>query len=269
MITIGTALSQTAGSISRSDARILLAAVLQQPKEFLIAHPAFVLSEQESAQFASFVSRAQAGEPIPYITGIQEFWSRPFHVTPATLIPRPDTETLIEEALRFLESKTSPRILDLGTGSGCIAITLALECPQAEVWACDKSNQALLVAQQNARALHAQVHFVESDWFSAFENETFNLLVSNPPYIEDQDEHLQALAFEPISALTSGADGLDDLRILASHARSHLRKGGSILVEHGYNQAEATAALFRTAGFSTVRTAYDLGGNPRLCCAGL
>lgn len=267
MTTVAQGLLQAAGRVPRSEARLLLAAVICKPKEFLITHPEYTLSDAQASIFASYLERAQAGEPIPYIVGTQEFWGRPFHVTPATLIPRPDTETLIEEALAFLKVLEAPRVLDLGTGSGCIAVALALECPKAQVWACDKSSSALSVAQANARALGASVMFVESNWFSAFADEKFDLIVSNPPYIEENDEHLKALRFEPISALTSGTDGLDDIRILAADAPKHLREHGSIIVEHGYNQGESVAAIFRSAGFASVRTVRDLGDNPRLCCA--
>lgn len=269
MTTVAQGLLQAAGRVPRSEARLLLAAVICKPKEFLITHPEYTLSDAQASIFASYLERAQAGEPIPYIVGTQEFWGRPFHVTPATLIPRPDTETLIEEALAFLKDLEAPRVLDLGTGSGCIAVTLALECPKAQVWACDKSSSALSVAQANARALGASVMFVESNWFSAFADEKFDLIVSNPPYIEENDEHLKALRFEPISALTSGTDGLDDIRILAADAPKHLREHGSIIVEHGYNQGELVAAIFRSTGFASVRTVRDLGDNPRLCCATL
>ena len=269
MTTVAQGLLQAAGRVPRSEARLLLAAVICKPKEFLITHPEYTLSDAQASIFASYLERAQAGEPIPYIVGTQEFWGRPFHVTPATLIPRPDTETLIEEALAFLKDLEAPRVLDLGTGSGCIAVTLALECPKAQVWACDKSSSALSVAQANARALGASVMFVESNWFSAFADEKFDLIVSNPPYIEENDEHLKALRFEPISALTSGTDGLDDIRILAADAPKHLREHGSIIVEHGYNQGELVAAIFRSTGFASVRTVHDLGDNPRLCCATL
>ena len=183
MTTVAQGLLQAAGRVPRSEARLLLAAVICKPKEFLITHPEYTLSDAQASIFASYLERAQAGEPIPYIVGTQEFWGRPFHVTPATLIPRPDTETLIEEALAFLKDLEAPRVLDLGTGSGCIAVTLALECPKAQVWACDKSSSALSVAQANARALGASVMFVESNWFSAFADEKFDLIVSNPPYI--------------------------------------------------------------------------------------
>ena len=228
MTTVAQGLFQAVGRVSRSEARLLLATTIHKPKEFLIAHPEYSLTDEEVSLFDSYLQRAQAGEPIPYIVGTQEFWGRPFHVTPATLIPRPDTETLIEEALAFLQNLEAPRILDLGTGSGCIAVTIALDCPKAQVWACDKS-----------------------------------------PYIEENDEHLKALRFEPISALTSGTDGLDDIRILAADAPKHLREHGSIIVEHGYNQGELVAAIFRSTGFASVRTVRDLGDNPRLCCATL
>lgn len=247
--------------------RLLLAAALDKPKEFLIAHPEAALTEEQLARFDSFLERARQAEPIPYILGVQEFWGRPFRVTPATLIPRPDTETLIEQALAFLQAKPEARILDLGTGSGCIAVTLALECPRAQVWACDKSAAALEIARENASLLHADVTFSESDWFGAFADESFDLIVSNPPYIEENDVHLKALRFEPISALTSGADGLADIRTLAMQAQKHLRAGGCVLVEHGYNQGESVAEIFRRAGFACVRTITDLGGNPRLCQA--
>ena len=267
MTTVAQGLFQAIGRVSRSEARLLLATTIRKPKEFLIAHPEYSLTDEEVSLFDSYLQRAQAGEPIPYIVGTQEFWGRPFHVTPATLIPRPDTETLIEEALSFLKNLDTPRVLDLGTGSGCIAVTIALDCPKAQVWACDKSKDALSVAKCNAEVLGAKVTFVESDWFSAFADEKFDLIVSNPPYIEENDEHLKALRFEPVSALTSGADGLNDIRTLAAQAPEYIRGHGGIIVEHGYNQGESVAAIFRTAGFASVRTVRDLGDNPRLCCA--
>lgn len=265
MTTVFEGLREAQGVLSRSEARILLAAALKKPKEFLISHPETLLSDEEKSRYDAFLERAFQGEPIPYILGMQEFWGRNFLVTPATLIPRPDTETLVEEALRFLKNKASPRVLDLGTGSGCIAVSLALDSPNAEVWACDKSAAALRVAEQNARVLQAKVHFVESDWFDAFAGETFDLIVSNPPYVEENDEHLQALSFEPVSALTSGPDGLDDIRILAKQAVRHLRPQGCMLVEHGYNQGDSAAEVFRAAGFADVSTLVDLADNPRVC----
>ena len=255
MTTVAQGLFQAVGRVSRSEARLLLATTIRKPKEFLIAHPEYSLTDEEVSLFDSYLQRAQAGEPIPYIVGTQEFWGRPFHVTPATLIPRPDTETLIEEALAFLQNLEAPRILDLGTGSGCIAVTIALDCPKAQVWACDKSKDALNVAKGNAEAFGAKVTFVESNWFSAFADEKFDLIVSNPPYIEENDEHLKALRFEPISALTSGTDGLDDIRILAADAPKHLREHGSIIVEHGYNHT-ATIRENRSRQFSGQRALH-------------
>ena len=163
MTTVAQGLFQAVGRVSRSEARLLLATTIHKPKEFLIAHPEYSLTDEEVSLFDSYLQRAQAGEPIPYIVGTQEFWGCPFHVTPATLIPRPDTETLIEEALAFLQNLEAPRILDLGTGSGCIAVTIALDCPKAQVWACDKSKDALIVAKGNADAFGAKVTFVESN----------------------------------------------------------------------------------------------------------
>ena len=267
MSTIAESLRLVQGAVSRPEARLLLAFALGKPKEFLIAHPEAEVSGAALEVFARAAAQARAGVPIPYITGVQEFWGRPFKVTPDTLIPRPDTETLIEEALAILKDKPTSRVLDLGTGSGCIAVTLALEYPAARVCACDVSPAALAVAQDNAAHLGAAVDFVESNWFSAFAGRTFDLIVSNPPYIEEGDAHLAALAHEPISALTSGADGLNDIRILDRDAGIHLAPGGFILVEHGYNQGESAANIFRSAGFSEVHTVHDLGGNPRVCAA--
>ena len=213
------------------------------------------------------IRRVNERIPVAYLTNKAWFCGHEFYVDERVLVPRSPIGELINNQFAGLINHKPQHILDMCTGSGCIAVTLALECPKAQVWACDKSSSALSVAQANARALGASVMFVESNWFSAFADEKFDLIVSNPPYIEENDEHLKALRFEPISALTSGTDGLDDIRILAADAPKHLREHGSIIVEHGYNQGESVAGIFRSAGFASVRTVRDLGDNPRLCCA--
>ena len=212
------------------------------------------------------IGELAAGRPLQYVLGHTEFYGLDFQVREGVLIPRPETEELVRWIAES-PAPDNPAVLDVGTGSGCIAVTIALDCPKAQVWACDKSKDALSVAKCNAEVLGAKVTFVESDWFSAFADEKFDLIVSNPPYIEENDEHLKALCFEPVSALTSGADGLNDIRTLAAQAPEYIRGHGGIIVEHGYNQGESVAAIFRTAGFASVRTVRDFGDNPRLCCA--
>ncbi len=266
---ISEALGFAAGIMSRNEARVLLAALLDCSKETLITHPSRELSAYDEACWIDRVARAAAGEPIPYITGTQEFWSRPFAVTPDTLIPRPDTETLVEAALAVLERKENPEVLDLGTGSGCIAVTLALENKAARVYAAEVCRSALKVAKTNAATLGASVDFRLSDWFSEFEGMQFDLIVSNPPYIEPDDEHLTALTYEPENALTDGIDGLTCISAIAAQAPLHLKAGGIVIVEHGYNQGEAVRKIFCRNGFGQVETFKDLGENDRICVARL
>ena len=204
------------------------------------------------AAFQSLLSQRLEGVPIAYLVGSREFYGRPFLVSNDVLIPRPDTELLVELALAHLPTDQAVDVLDLGTGSGCIAITLALERPLARVTAVDQSTAALAIAQHNADQLHASVEFLPSDWFAALTGRRFDLIVSNPPYIAAADPHLARgdVRFEPLSALASGQDGLDDLRHLIHAASTHLKPGGTLLLEHGYDQAEAVRNLLHDPSFS-------------------
>lgn len=239
---------------------------------WLIAHDTDPLSDAQTAQFKALLSRRLAGEPVAYLTGSREFYGRPFRVSPDVLIPRPDTELLVEQALARIPPDQTVEVLDLGTGSGCIAITLALERPLARVTAVDRSAAALAIAQRNADILNARVEFLTSDWFAAFmpprvlAGRGFDLIVSNPPYVAAADPHLARgdVRFEPLTALAAGQDGLDDLRRLIRAACAHLKPGGALLLEHGYDQADAVVELLRQHGFVQIFTLRDLAGLNRV-----
>lgn len=233
---------------------------------WLIAHDTDPLSSTQTSAFGTLLARRLAGEPMAYITGSREFYGRPFRVSPDVLIPRPDTELLVELALARLPPGQAVEVLDLGAGSGCIAITLALERPLARITAVDRSAAALTIARSNAEFLGAAVEFLTSDWFSALSGRHFDLIVSNPPYIAANDPHLARgdVRFEPPTALAAGADGLDDLRRLATAAGPHLKPGGKLLLEHGYDQGAVCRALLQQAGFSGVTTLRDLAGLDRV-----
>lgn len=261
--TIRALISDATPKIGRFEAFILLAHTLEKPKEFLIAHDEDELPNTTIMTFDALVSMRLDGVPVAYLTGHQEFFGRYFTVDPNVLIPRPDTEVLIEQAL--LVTPDNPHILDMGTGSGCIAITLAKECPGAIVTATDASIDALNLARTNAVALNADIDFRFGSWWDPIrETELFDLIVSNPPYIRPNDEHLPALRHEPQSALTDGIDGLSCLREITSQACRHLKPGGWLLVEHGWDQAQSVAELMRSAGLAAVRSVKDYGGNDRV-----
>ena len=204
--------------------------------------------------------RLACGEPLAYVLGEWSFWDFDLTVSPAVLVPRPETETLVEAALA--RTQTGAQVLDLGTGSGAIAIALA-RAQKLEVLAVDASAAALEVARANAACLDAEITFIESDWFSSVTGD-FDLIVANPPYVAEADPHLPALRFEPSSALISGPEGLDDLRRIIRTAPEHLNSGGWLLVEHGYDQQEAVHHLFAAAGFEAIECLQDLGGRPRV-----
>lgn len=260
------ALARARALIGAVDARVLMQQVSGLSAAGLIAEGARALSASELETFEALVARRAAGEPVAYLVGAREFFGRMFGVSPAVLIPRPETEHLIEMALRVLAEVERPRVLDMGTGSGVIAITLALEKPGARVTAVDASSAALEVARDNAARLGAKVHFVESDWFAAIEDARFDLIVANPPYIAANDAHLGEgdLRFEPRGALTDqSVDGLASVRAIIAGAPAHLAAGGWLWLEHGYDQAAACRALLVDAGFTQVTSERDLAGIER------
>ena len=247
---------------ARLEARVLAAHAWQVSHAWLIAHDTDPLSNAKVTAFETLLNRRMAGEPIAYLTGTREFYGRPFRVSPDVLIPRPDTELLVELALARMPAGQAMDVLDLGTGSGCIAITLALERPLTRLTAVDRSAAALAVARQNAEDLGARVAFLASDWFAALAGQNFDLIVSNPPYIAAADPHLSRgdVRFEPLSALAAGLDGLDDLRRLIAEASAHLKPGGTLLLEHGYDQADAVQDLLRARGIRQPQSWSDLSG---------
>ncbi|WP_342245246.1 peptide chain release factor N(5)-glutamine methyltransferase [Pseudomonas sp. OTU5201] len=250
----------------RLDAELLLAAALSKPRSFLHTWPERVVSSEVAERFASYLQRRRMGEPVAYILGHQGFWSLDLEVAPDTLIPRPDTELLVETALALLPASTS-KVLDLGTGTGAIALALACERLGWEVTGVDRISAAVALAERNrARLKLNNARFVESHWFSALGEQRFALIVSNPPYIPSQDPHLAKgdVRFEPTSALVAGADGLDDIRLIIRDAPKHLLPGGWLLLEHGYDQAPAVRDLLARQGFQHVESRRDLGDHERI-----
>ena len=253
--------------IDVEDASILLAHALSKTPAWLYAHGDAEMSEADAGRFTDLVARREAGEPVAYLTGRRGFWTLDLAVTPDTLIPRPETECLVDLALERLPEAGSPRVLDLGTGSGAIALALASERPPARVLATDSSAAALAVARANARQNSvANVESVQGDWYAPVAGRRFDLIASNPPYIADDDVHLGQgdLRFEPAAALASGGDGLDALRIIVAGAPAHLAPGGWLLVEHGLEQGPAVRALFTAAALTGVETARDLEDRDRV-----
>lgn len=251
----------------RIDAELLLLHVLQQPRSWLIAHADDALPADVVSAYAALLDRRGQGEPVAYITGRRGFWSFDLEVTPATLIPRPETELLVELALERLPRDTACRVADLGTGSGAIALAIACERPNVRVIAIDASEAALVVARRNAQRYGLdKVSFLQGDWLAPLAGRQLELIVSNPPYIESADPHLGRgdLRFEPSSALAAGPDGLDDIRRIVLDARRHLQAGGWLLFEHGWNQGEAARRLLRDAGYAEVFTAPDLEQRERV-----
>ena len=261
------ALRQAREKIDAVDARALLHHATGLTHAMQQTHPETVLSEPQRAQFFDHVARRAAGEPVAYLIGHREFYGRDFLITPDVLIPRPETEHLVDCARHAIESLTQPRVLDLGTGSGIVAITLACLMPQAVVVAVDASSAALAVARHNASRLGARVDFLQSDWYGALGDERFDLIVSNPPYIAANDHHLSEgdLCFEPPGALTDGSDdGLASLRQIIRSAPHHLAPQGWLWLEHGFDQGPACCELLEAAGFVGVHSVPDLAGHPRI-----
>ncbi len=249
------------------EARALLALSLGVSPEHLVAHPEIVVHPAVQGRFSDLAARRRSGTPMAYLTGFQEFYGHAIEVTPAVLIPRPETELLVDTAIRLLPSRPGISVLELGTGSGCVAITLALAQPHWQVVATDRCLQALAVARRNSSRLQARVALVAADWFAPLGGTRFDLIVSNPPYVAAGDPHLCSLAHEPRHALTDGADGLRALRTIIVTAGRHLRPGGVLLLEHGYDQGPQVHALAREQGFDSVETLLDLEGRDRVCLA--
>jgi release factor glutamine methyltransferase len=250
-----------------ADVRLLLQNVLNVNHAWLISHANDPLSADQSNAFNALFDRRLAGEPMAYILGQREFYGLNLKTTLATLIPRPDTEVLVESALAKIPTDKPTNLLDLGTGSGAIALSIASQRPLAKITAVDFSEKALQVAQENAASLNLNhVDFVQSSWFVSLANRKFDLIVSNPPYIAKDDLHLSRgdLRFEPISALASGVDGLDDIRIIIKQAPQYLNQDGWLMLEHGYDQAAAVASLLSERGFTQVSHVLDLAGIQRV-----
>lgn len=264
-LTLAPLLAEAQAAIGRSEARLLLRQVLGCDEAWLIAHGEAPLSAAQAAQYRGLYARRIAGEPVAYISGSREFYGREFAVNPAVLIPRPETELLVELALARLPQ--GARVLDLGTGSGCIGITLAAERADLQVLLVDASTAALEVARGNAqRWAPANTTLLASNWYAAVGEERYDLIISNPPYVAEGDAHLAQgdLRFEPRSALAAGDDGLADIRYIIAGARNHLLPGGWLLFEHGYDQAEACAVLLDAAGFCERVAERDLAGIVRV-----
>ncbi|GKT11902.1 MAG: release factor glutamine methyltransferase [Thiomicrorhabdus sp.] len=261
----------------RLDTELLLAHALQESRTHLFTWPDKLLNTTQTAKFQTLLELRLQGQPIAHILGEREFWGLNLKITQDTLIPRPDTETIVDAVLALhsqhkncasnKNEQGGVSILDLGTGSGAIALALKSELNNATVTAVDFSEKALKVAIENASTHKLAINFLKSDWFSAIDSEQrFNYIVSNPPYIEAADPHLQQgdIRFEPITALTAGEDGLEDIRQIVQQGKSHLTSSGWLLIEHGFNQAESVANIFSQNGFLAIHLFEDLGGNPRI-----
>ena len=257
-----------AQGLARIDAQLLLLHTLGRAdagRAWLLAHDTDALPAGAQARFTALCQRRAAGEPVAYLTGVKEFYGLPLHIDARVLDPRPDTETLVDWALELLASVPAPRVLDLGTGSGAIALALQHQRPDAQVSAIDASADALAVAQANAARLALPVRFQHGNWLAGAMG-MWDAIVSNPPYIAADDPHLAALTHEPLQALSSGADGLRDIRSIVAQAPAHLAPGGWLLLEHGWDQAEPVCALLQAAGFVQVQSRKDLAGIGR--CSG-
>ena len=259
-------LAETSDS-AHLDTEVLLCHVLNCAATHLIAWPEKTLNETQAKLFNQFIEQRHSGTPVAHLTGTKEFWSLDFKVTPATLIPRPDTETLVEFVLNKFSDKKNLRLIDLGTGSGAIAIAIASEKPDWEIIATDISVEALAIAGENAR-LHKikNIQFIESNWFERLEQQRFDLIISNPPYIAEHDKHLSQgdVRFEPLSALTSGETGMDDIKHITAQSKRHLNPNGWLAFEHGYDQKQTVSNCFNHYAFQEITQLTDLSGQARV-----
>jgi len=259
-------LSET-GESAALDAQVLLSHALQCNTAHLVAWPEKNLSEEQASQYLQLVQQRKEGLPVAHLTGLREFWSLNFSVNNSTLIPRPETETLVEFVLEKFADKKNLKLLDMGTGTGAIAIAVASEKPEWKTFACDVSKQALKLAMQNSEQHQtSNTTFIHSDWFNNIADHDFDIIVSNPPYIANNDPHLSVgdVRFEPHSALTAGETGMDDIEHLCLYAKNHLVKNGWLIVEHGYNQKQLVADCFAENGYTEIEQRKDLSGHTRM-----
>ncbi len=251
---------------ARLDAEVLLCSVLEKNRSYLMTWPERKLTENQLKQFKELLDQRLQGNPIAHITGHREFWSLDLKITKDTLIPRPETELLVEQVLQQFPITTKKSLLDLGTGSGAIALAIASERPQWKITATDQSTSTLNIAHENSQHLKiTNIEFKQGNWFQAVSNKKFDIIVSNPPYIVNTDPHLKSgdVSFEPLSALASGIDGLDDINKIVTQAKQHLNAGGFLIIEHGYDQQSAVNKIFQKAGFNKITQTQDLSNTPR------
>ena len=261
MTTIAALLRTAPSGEARRDFEVLIAHALEKNRAYLYAHGDETLGTDDARRVEQMLQRYRGGTPVAYITGRRDFWNLVLEVTPAVLIPRPETELLVELALQRIVAKG--RVLDLGTGSGAIALAIKRERVDCSITATDASADAIAVARRNADQYGLDVHLRLGDWYAAIDG-AFDLIVSNPPYIRSDDAHLNALVGEPMTALVGGTDGLDALRVIVSGAADHLTSGGYLLVEHGYDQGADVRRLFEYAGFGAVESHRDFAGHERV-----
>ncbi|MBB1328675.1 MULTISPECIES: peptide chain release factor N(5)-glutamine methyltransferase [Pseudoalteromonas] len=268
-IAAGADLLASSSESAKLDAQVLLLHILKKPRSYLFTWPEHALSDEQQSQFNVFIQRRLKGEPVAHITGLREFWSLSLEVNATTLIPRPDTETLVEQALEIALPATA-KVLDLGTGTGAIALALGSEMPSWQITAVDRVSDAVALATRNQQRLAINnVHVKQSNWFSELHGEKFNLIVTNPPYIESSDIHLNQgdVRFEPLSALVADDCGMSDIKQIITQSRDYLSSNGYLLIEHGFEQSEAVRHFFEKMAFVNIKTVKDLGNNDRVTLA--
>ena len=268
-IAAGANLLAPSSESAKLDAQVLLLHILQKPHSYLFTWPEHTLNAEQQQQFNTFCQRRLNGEPVAHITGLREFWSLSLEVNATTLIPRPDTETLVEQALEVTVPATA-KVLDLGTGTGAIALALGSEMPNWQITAVDRVSDAVALATRNQQRLAINnVHVKQSNWFSELHGEKFNLIVTNPPYIESSDIHLNQgdVRFEPLSALVADDCGMSDIKQIITQSRDYLLSSGYLLIEHGFEQGEAVRHFFEKMAFVNIKTVKDLGNNDRVTLA--
>ena len=268
-IAAGANLLAPSSESAKLDAQVLLLHILQKPHSYLFTWPEHELNAEQQQQFNTFCQRRLNGEPVAHITGQREFWSLSLEVNATTLIPRPDTETLVEQALEVTVPATA-KVLDLGTGTGAIALALGSEMPNWQITAVDRVSDAVALATRNQQRLAINnVHVKQSNWFSELHGEKFNLIVTNPPYIESSDIHLNQgdVRFEPLSALVADDCGMSDIKQIITQSRDYLLSNGYLLIEHGFEQGEAVRHFFEKMAFVNIKTVKDLGNNDRVTLA--